>query len=178
THTLQELKLATELTLSAYKGTSETPENEAHITVQKCAEFGVSTTLNADLLMAAGSELKMHGTVSMGSNLTIQAGVMLTGAQYEALGGLINDGVSKVVLFEGIDTLYLGTEAQTESITLKDQLLASTYFSNLENTDYLLVYDASESGNGILSIMVPEPASSTLSLLALAAMVARRRRRK
>lgn len=178
THTLQELKLATELTLSAYKGSTETPENEAHITVQKCAEFGVSTTLNANLLMEAGSELKMHGTVSMGSDLTIEAGVMLTGAQYEALGGLINDGVSKVVLFKGIDTLYLGTVAQTESITLEDQLLASTYFSNLENTDYLLVYDASEPGNGILSIMVPEPASSTLSLLALAAMVARRRRRK
>lgn len=178
THTLQELKLATELTLSAYKGTSETSENEARITVQKCAEFGVSTTLNADLLMAAGSELKMHGTVSMGSDLTIEAGVMLTGAQYEALGGLINDGVSKVVLFEGIDTLYLGTEAQTTSITLEAQLLASTYFSNLENTDYLLVYDASESGNGILSIMVPEPASSSLSLLALTALAARRRRRK
>lgn len=179
THTLQELKLATELTLSAYKGTSETSENEARITVQKCAEFGVSTTLNADLLMAAGSELKMHGTVSMGSDLTIEAGVMLTGDLYEALGGLINDGISKVVLFEGIDTLHLGTEAQTtSSITLEAQLLASTYFSNLENTDYLLVYDASDSGNGILSIMVPEPASSTLSLLALAAMAARRRRRK
>ena len=83
-----------------------------------------------------------------------------------------------MVLFEGIDKLILGNTEYTTSITMDDNILAHTYFGNI-GSDYLLVYDATVPGNGILSIMaaVPEPSTATLSLLALAALAARRRRR-
>ncbi len=174
---LQELKVAAGLTVGAYTGSSISASDEALIEVSQMAQFGHGATLNADLVMQSGATLQMDGTVTMGSDLTLMAGLTLTGSQYEAVRNLIADGESKVVLFEGIDKLILGTE-YTTSITMDDNILAHTYFGNI-GSDYLLVYDATVPDNGVLSIMaaVPEPSSATLSLLALAALAARRRRR-
>lgn len=177
-HSLQELKVAAGLTVGAYTGSSISASDEALIKVSQMAQFGHGATLNADLVMESGATLQMDGTVTMGSDLTLMAGLTLTGSQYEAVRNLIADGESKVVLFEGIDKLILGDTEYTASITMDDNILAHTYFGNI-GSDYLLVYDATVPGNGVLSIMaaVPEPSTATLSLLALAALAARRRRR-
>ncbi len=175
---LQELKVAAGLTVGAYTGSSISASDEALIKVSQMAQFGHGATLNADLVMQSGATLQMDGTVTMGSDLTLMAGLTLTGSQYEAVRNLIADGESKVVLFEGIDKLILGDNEYTASITMDKNILAHTYFGNI-GSDYLLVYDATVPGNGVLSIMaaVPEPSTATLSLLALAALAARRRRR-
>jgi hypothetical protein len=177
-HSLQELKVAAGLTVGAYTGSSISASDEALIKVSQMAQFGHGATLNADLVMESGATLQMNGTVTMGSDLTLMAGLTLTGSQYEAVRNLIADGESKVVLFDGIDKLILGDKEYTTSITMDDNILAHTYFGNI-GSDYLLVYDATVPGNGVLSIMaaVPEPSTATLSLLALAALAARRRRR-
>lgn len=54
---------------------------------------------------------------------------------------------------------------------------AAEYFSNLfDNTGLVIRYD-SEDGTVRIIQTIPEPTTATLSLLALAALAARRRRR-
>lgn len=171
-HTLQELKIGASLTVGAYKGSALSAANEAVIKVAQLAVFGQGATLNADLVMQTGAELKMDGTLTMGSDVRLEEGLTLSGELYNMLLA-----ENEVVLIQGIDNLYLGAAPEpVASITADDRILAHLYFTNL-SPDYLLVYNVTEPGNGILKIAaIPEPSSATLSLLALAALVARRRR--
>ena len=90
-----------------------------------------------------------------------------------------------VVLFSGIDTLYLSGEEQTDAIALSHGISASEYFVNLissQERSYYLVYDNEQPGEGVLSIAVsglavPEPTSSMLGLMGLVAFTLRRRRK-
>ena len=97
------------------------------------------------------------------------------------MGGVTLDDVSlksilslkygnTLTLFTGVDELILRGTSYTE-------VAASVAFSNPEQANnYQLVYDGSASGT--LSVRgVPEPASATLSLLALTVLASRRRRR-
>ena len=65
------------------------------------------------------------------------------------------------------------------SLTEADSILANPYFTNLNSSNqYVLTYSGTD--NGTLSIMaasVPEPTTTTLSLLALSALAMRRRRK-
>ncbi|MDO5472406.1 MAG: hypothetical protein Q4F35_03625, partial [Akkermansia sp.] len=179
---LAELKVGASVTVSAYTGDTESPEYEATITVSDKVSLGAEATLNTDLIIEAGATLEMGGTVDMGSKLylnsnTTLGGELLTTIQTAKLG-------STVTLFTGIDALYFNGKEQTASITLDDRLSAGLYFSNLLDTDnrfYYMLYEAPINGDGMLSIVVdglvvPEPTTATLSLLALAALAARRRR--
>ncbi len=82
----------------------------------------------------------------------------------------------QVVLFSGVDGIKWGTN---EMYTLDDNkvyyTMAENYFtgSMIDNQVYL-VYDATA---GVVYLDVPEPATTTLSILALAALAARRRRK-
>lgn len=179
TYGLEELKIATGLTVSAYSGTVAEAQYESVLRVDTLARFGVNTTLNADLVLGSGAELRADGAVTMGSDLTLEGNHELSGDLLSQIRSA-SYGQS-VVLFSGIDTLYLGSQAVTEDITLDMQLMASDYFSNLSpvpGAEYYLTYSGAGTGNGILSVaIIPEPASATLSLLALLALASRRRRR-
>ena len=94
------------------------------------------------------------------------------------LDGLPMDG-SHVVLFSGVDKLNLGGTSYTDSYTTKYQFNAQDYFDGAwigENT--ILWY---ENGmvtlSGFVTPTIPEPTTATLSLLALAALAMRRRRK-
>lgn len=179
TYGLEELKIAAGLTVSAYSGTVAEAQYESVLRVDTLARFGVNTTLNADLVLGSGAELHADGAVTMGSDLTLEGNHELSGDLLSQIRSA-SYGQS-VVLFSGIDTLYLGSQAVTEDITLDMQLMASDYFSNLTRVpgaEYYLTYSGAGTGNGILSVaIIPEPASATLSLLALLALASRRRRR-
>ena len=78
-----------------------------------------------------------------------------------------------VALFSNIGSLIIGDETLSDGATF----LAQQYFTGSmigENTT--LVYDR-ESGTMTVTGLVPEPTTATLSLLALAALAARRRRK-
>ncbi len=178
---LVELKVAAGLSVSAYCQLSEQAqqtEQEARINVSGSASFGSAVTLNADLVMKTGSSLNLAGAVQMGSDVRLENGITLGGALYEEVLTL-NVG-ERVILFSGVDSLYLGSSPDAAtSITLSDGVLAKDYFTNLSD-NYFLVYDTSL-GNGLgelsIAMTVPEPTTATLSLVALAALAMRRRRK-
>ena len=173
---LQELEIATSLSVSAYSQLSERAEQEARLNISGTANFGMGVTLNADLVMKSGATLKVADTVQMGSDVRLESGLKLAGAQYDTLNSLKVG--EKVTLFSGVDSLFLGSSTvASDAITLDDRVLANEYFSNLADS-YFLVYDTTAGvGQGELSIaMIPEPTTATLSLLALAGLAARRRR--
>ncbi len=90
----------------------------------------------------------------------------------------------QIVLFSGVNSInYIGVgKPDTHAITLSDEdrvyyTMAKDYFDSWYiNESTYLVWDAS-AGVVYLDHAVPEPASATLSLLALAALAARRRRK-
>ena len=188
---LEELRIATGLSVSLLTGDAGTaiePENEANVTVVGLAVFEKGATLNANLTLAAGSELRMEGPLHMGSTLELVSGadsITLGGSMYDAVAGM-QLGES-MTLFTGVDALVLSFDGvsvtyQPGDIQVADRVLASTYFGNLPETganqQYFITFTTAEVGGGELAFfMAPEPTTTTLSLLALTALAARRRRK-
>ncbi len=178
---LQNLEAAAGLTVSFYTGSTETASAEADVTVRGTAGFGANAHLNANLTMAAGATLQVaEGGLTMGSDVTLTAGGLLG---EELLGRVQTMSLGdSTTLFTSVDHLILndGTQSYTYQpgeLSTKDNMLASIYFTNLTSNNYVLTFSCSAGGDGMLAItMVPEPAGTTLSLLALAAIAARRRR--
>ena len=180
---LKELEIATSMSVSAYMLQSENTAQVAQLNVSGIASFGTGVTLNADLVMENGASLQMADTVQMGGDLSINGTLTLQGGMLEQI--LTADAGEKYALFTGVDSLYLnGTKF--DHVSLGNTMSASVFFSGLENDPdryYWLTYNSVSSGEGVLSIQitdtfsVPEPTTSTLGLLALAALVARRRRK-
>ena len=174
---LKALEVAASLSVSAYCDVREKVEEEARISVSEIASFGTGVTLNADLVMKSGATLNIAGPVQMGSDVRLETGLSLAGSQYDTLSSLKVG--EKVTLFSGVDSLFLGdSSVASTAFTLDDRVLANEYFTNLSDL-YFLVYDTTAGvGQGELSIaVVPEPTTATLSLLALAGLAARRRRK-
>ena len=176
---LDELVVGAEVTAAAYTGATEAEAQEAHIIVNKVAEFAAEAKLNANLTLSSGAKLKVaEGGVALGSTLTLHQGLTLDDTTLQR----ISVGKSQV-LFTGVDMLKLAT-SETEYQVVSDSdssILASTYFTNL-GSNYLLTYslnsnEISDGGTLSITMTVPEPATATLSLLALAALAARRRRK-
>ncbi len=175
---LEELVVASKKTVSAYTGTEADAAAEANVTVSKRAEFGKGAVLNANLTLATGAVLNVaDGGLAMGSTLTLQEGVLLGDSTLARVQSL-RVGES-TTLFSGVDGLTLGNTEYT-TISTEDSILASPYFSNLSN-NYVLSYTETDNGSSLnitmMSAAVPEPTTTTLSLLALSALAARRRRK-
>jgi uncharacterized protein (TIGR03382 family) len=114
-----------------------------------------------------------------GSTLTFKA---LTGGDkinlVLTLGAEYSDN-NQVVLFSDVDVVRFILDGVELSTT--DSLLANTFFTGAwVNDKTTLGYDSSSgtiSVQHLNTVTIPEPTTATLSLLALAALAARRRRR-
>lgn len=179
---LNELVVGENQTMSAYVGSSETEAQVASVTVNEGASFAGGASVNADLTLAYGAELQVSdGGVNLDGSLTLHQGLTLDASTLASVSKL-TAGQSQV-LFTGVDMLKLATEDSEYRIVsgASSSFVASTYFSNL-SSNYVLTYTEttdgiSTSGTLELSVVIPEPATATLSLLALAALAARRRRK-
>ena len=133
------------------------------------------------LTMASGStyETAMANTSLMGGSLTLESGLTLSTTL--DLGAAAIDGsgrTTQLVLFSDVS----GVNFVMDNITAVAK--SGIYYTKAENyitgnyidEDTWLVYD---SGAGVVYLdgIVPEPTTATLSLLALAALAARRRRK-
>lgn len=173
---LDDLVVKAEKTVSVYTGTTVNTAAEANITVNKYAEFGAEATLNANLTLATGSTLEVGAEgLNMGSSLTLNQGITL-GEDTLSRVRALSVGQS-ATLFSGVDGLTLGNTSYT-AITTDDYIMASPWFTNLSGDQYALTYTGMDNGSLSITMMsaVPEPTTATLSLLALAAQAARRRR--
>ena len=178
THNMNDLMMATGATLSFYAGVIDNKGAEAKVVVDGKASFTTGSKLNGSLTLATGSTLDMaEGHLSLTGSLTLQQGITLGDATLQRIQGL---GVGEqVLLFSGFESVEL-VSAGDGSLNPDDALLASTYFSNISSDNYVLTatYNGENVGSlAITALDIPEPATATLSLLALAALAARRRRR-
>ncbi|MCQ2371213.1 MAG: hypothetical protein MJ058_04060 [Akkermansia sp.] len=177
---VQDVVLADGATVGAYTTAAADETNEATLTISgTLAAKGADGRLNANVVMETGSAMDASATggngISLGSSLTIMdGGINLSKADFEAVAGLGYG--DRYVLFNGVDSLTLD-QTYTEAITPTMQVDAADWFHGVEPEKYYVVYDGSNVGEVAIFCATPEPATSTLSLLALAALAARRRRR-
>ena len=143
------------------------------------ADFSSLTQLNGSLTLETGSTLILEGGLTLYGELMLGTSLTLGGNMLEMVNLLQME--ESLTLISGLN--YFATLQESDEytpITNGQQLNASTYFSNLEsNQNLVLMYNQSE---GILSMArvtapIPEPTTATLSLLALAGLAARRRRK-
>ena len=171
---LTELVIGANNTVGVYEGTSAptTPAtgNEGTLTVTNLTANSGSI-LNANLVLN-GANLTLNGSLTMGSSLTLNNVNLVN---WNTLVG--NQTGNSIVLFTSVDELTLGdTTYKATELTEAVQVGAGTVFSNQGASAYNLSFGH----DGVVSLMTqdtPEPTTATLSLLALMALAARRRRK-
>lgn len=175
----KELNVAADGTITA-----KVNSTEATLTISGLLNAANGSHLNADLVLAGGAVLNVSGSSAagsgliMGSSITLSDKVVLGSNVVQSLAsgatsyvlatsmdGFITDNGTRVWADGGI-----GNAADYFTLALEDKGLITL-------SDYTLGYTGAD-GNGVLTISLtaPEPATATLSLLALAALAARRRR--
>ncbi len=166
----------------------------AAMSVDSLAQFESGATLNANLTLATGATVKLEGEdFTLNGALTLQTGLTLGGNALEAVKGLAVG--ESYTLFSGVTNLQLeqavtlnnmrSLSRQTTDATAYEALVedttveASKYFDNLSGyTGLMLSYNSTDGSVSITqTAAIPEPATSTLSLLALSVLAARRRRK-
>ncbi len=176
TYYINDLLVDTGAALKFYAGLVDTTDNVgANMVVDGTASFTTGSTMAGNLTLATGSTLEIEeGFLTMSSNtLTLQQGITLGDATLQRIMDLSIG--EQLILFTGVDALVLESTLQAE-LTTQDAVMASTFFANIENNSYVLTYSGGNVGF-TMTANIPEPTTATLSLLALAALAARRRRK-
>ena len=182
--TLQNLRAATSLnlleiaagrTVSAYTAGSE----KSNITVTDHVLLGGGATLHSSLTLSEGAVLDMDtlqsGAAMVAGALTFDGQLTMGDKLLAILDEMSSWENHELTLITGLDSFtFDGVEVADGSM-----LQASTYFSNVSDTVSVSYRVSGDVGSLVLVSMdvVPEPTTSTLSLLALAGLCARRRRK-
>ena len=144
-------------------------------------------SIQADLNLQTGTVLTLNGAAELDNNkLTLGVGLTLKGDLLGSLKGITGDRT--VALFTGVSALTLGENTYemgdvldatsgidlSKYFTLADAQTPAVLSDEQLSSGYYLGFDA----NGTLYAgLIPEPTTATLSLLALAGLAARRRRK-
>lgn len=172
---LDVLDVAGGKTVGLYTG-ADTASEKAAATVSGTAAFGAGAVLNtACLTLADGATLEMRGleagAVTLSGALTFGSGLQMGESLLASVGAL--DYGETLNLFTGLSGVNLPVAVDTES----SRVLASSVFSNVQSDTLYVDYRVIDNVGTLLVANVPEPTTATLSLLALAALAARRRRK-
>ena len=159
----------TSLTLG---GANTVITSDVAVTLTNLTVTAGSATLDSALTLANGI-LAMDAVLAMGDNSLTLGNLTLSGSLIADLDtALENSGY--VTLFTGVTSLLTGDVATAS--TEFTPIAAETVFTNLSEGAYLLNLE-----NGAVKLTaapaIPEPTTATLSLLALAGLAARRRRK-
>lgn len=152
--------------------------------VDTASKLEGSLTLAADATLDVAAAGGVGGINLSGSDdvLTFNGKIKLAEDSLTAIKSLDAWTYGQYDLAFGVETLNLFGREETRSAIEYGQVDAAMYIAGLESGRYYLVYSGADAGGnggqvGTLSVVVPEPTTSTLSLLALAALCARRRRK-
>ena len=176
--TADEINIAAGATLALGDIAITASASDAMVAAYRLSSLNI---INADLTFAAGSTLVTDGTginMTEGSVLTFNATsegekvnlVLTLGTEYS------EDGL--VQLFSNVDIVKFLMDG--EEVDSSSTLLASDFFTgDYINENTTLTYDSTNKVVYLegVSKVVPEPTTATLSLLALAALAMRRRRK-
>ncbi|MDO4954149.1 MAG: autotransporter-associated beta strand repeat-containing protein [Akkermansia sp.] len=185
---LDTLEIGAGKTVSMYTGSIAEAAQEASVTVSGTLTADAGATLNANLELAAGSTLDVSATggtgLQLGSTLTINPGMQLSDADLRNVWDLEIGGMYKLVYDVNLLEIKDSTGTVTGTfnpgeLTAADKVDAHQFYNKLQENHYYVVFtnDGGNVGTYAIYCNVPEPTTSTLSLLALAALAARRRRK-
>ena len=174
---LSLLEIAAGRTVNAYVGTNVDEKQGVSVASTGTALLSGGATLNTSLTLAAGATLDMTnlnaGAVTLNGALTFGGQVQMGEQLLAAVDAM--SGWQELVLFTG---LAGGVSLPSTVATNADEMVrASEVFSNVTNGNLYVSYQVIDNVGSLMVINVPEPATTTLSLLALTALAARRRRR-
>lgn len=179
--TLTELVIKDGQVVATYTGDVLTEENEGCIIIAQggTATFEAGAALNSDIKFEAGSTLESNGAITMGSTVELTSGMLLDGTALTTINAA-TETPEFVALFTGVDKLVIdGVEYTAGQLTVGG-IMADSVYSNLtllEPSNRYWVTYTTDNGGTVGINFVPEPATATLSLLALAALAARRKRK-
>jgi hypothetical protein len=140
------------------------------------AAFSALTRLEGSLTLASGSTLLLEGALTLDGALALGTSLTL-GCNMLEMVNLLQAGQS-LTFMVGLDSLAVQTgESEYTTIASGQELLAADYFSNLDSGKELVFVYNGEAGSLSMMRVIPEPATATLSLLALTALMSRRRRK-
>ena len=183
---LNNLEIGEGKTVSFYEGSIAEAAQEASVTVSGTLTADAGATLNADLEMASGSHLDVSATggtgLQLGSTLTINPGMQLSDADLRNVWDLEIGGMYNLVYDVNLLEIKASTGTVTYNpgdLTADNKLDAHQFYNDLQENHYYVVFtnDGGNVGTYAIYCNVPEPTTGTLSLLALAALAARRRRK-
>ena len=177
-YTLAELYAATKVDVGFYVGATKDTTPKSSLTVTGTSELGGGATMNTSLTLAAGSTLDMVdmnlGAVTLNGALTF-GGSVIMGENLLAIVNEMSEWEQSVTLFTGLSDVIMPTVTAGELES--SQVLASSVFSNVQNENLYVNYQVINNVGSLTMVYIPEPATTTLSLLALSALAARRRRK-
>lgn len=151
---------------------------------------GATFAGNVEMMTGSTLDIRSSAGLDVSGSVTLHTGIMLGSDMLDTLEGL-EDG-SYVTLFTGATQLLLSgrsgvlpktlAAASADTLSLVTDADAATYFVNLEKGQYTVAYSLNGDNVGMITLQkgtanTPEPATGSLSLLALAALCARRRRK-
>jgi hypothetical protein len=169
-------------TLNIQAGTLEMYENAslrlATVVMSADSKLQAGTGTIKNLIMNSGSMLEANTAITLNGELSLGAGIELSGDLLESILDL--SGSRTVNLFVGVESLVLdGTTYDSNTSLELGAVQLNTYFNNsttVIGSDVYLAYDA-VANTIYVGHTIPEPTTATLSLLALAGLCARRRRK-
>ncbi len=165
------LTIGDHVAVGAYQGTEEEAAQEATVVISQTLTAGEESVLHANLELKDGATLNFDGTLTMTSTLGVEGLLTLDedSALYQELASFAEGSgrwVDLIMAGDGSNLVYTHPEISGAD--------AASVFTNslFGSGDYMIF--ATEKAFGITR--VPEPTTGTLSLLALMALAARRRR--
>lgn len=176
---IENLSLGTGAAFGGYNASTTLVTEEASLLVTGVLSAAEGSVLKANLVLGQNATLDFTGTngLQMGSTVTLQSASQITLSETlrDTLSGMVRG--EELVLFRGVDGFTIGGEEYDESVRY-----AAVDFFALDTHPYaehfVVNYDADADGGRVsLYLATPEPTTSTLSLLALAALAARRKRK-
>ncbi|MGN0837274.1 MAG: PEP-CTERM sorting domain-containing protein, partial [Akkermansia sp.] len=174
---IEQLTLLGEATLSVSQS-----DTKSTITITDAVTLTGGATLNAGLDLSGANTLTLNANAD--TTVTISGSLVLSDSSTVSLAGTVLTQLSSLEegdtldLFTGISSLTLSGNTYTTDLTATDNVLLENYFTGLNGGSYALGYTAATGTLYAQCLSVPEPATATLSLLALSALAARRRRRR
>ena len=132
----------------------------------------ISCTLGS-LVLQDSSAIDTNSVITVENSLTLGRGIGLSAYTLQSI--LMLEGNTTVTLFAGVDTLNLSGTSYTAGEAVMVDFAHHFTGEGLTTGRYYLGFNSA--GDVFAGLMVPEPGTATLSLLALAALAARRKRK-